>query len=232
MASAVGVTFRIIKSRSVEIGPIDVCFGALSGDKSDMTTCPLSARRVYIAKRRAFASSKPRLTPNASGAGRSIRTHQMCQDKDTSNAVVRPPVAWILALVAGVAADRFYPLRFVPASVPGAWVGGAIFAIALALAIWAIVTIRNAGTQVETYKPTTTIVANGPYRLTRNPIYLAMVIGLIGLAIAFDSLWIVVTLVPFYLVIRYGVVAREEAYLERKFGDVYRGYKSRVRRWL
>jgi len=156
----------------------------------------------------------------------------MSQDTDTSNAAVRPPVAWLLALAAGVAADQLYPLRFVPASVPGAWVGGAIFAIAFALAIWAIVTIRNAGTQVETYKPTTTIVANGPYRLTRNPIYLAMVLGLIGLAIAFDSLWIVVTLVPFYLVIRYGVVAREEAYLERKFGDVYRGYKSRVRRWL
>jgi protein-S-isoprenylcysteine O-methyltransferase Ste14 len=157
---------------------------------------------------------------------------QMSQHTDTSNAAVRPPVAWLLALAAGVAADQLYPLRFVPASVPGAWVGGAIFAIAFALAIWAIVTIREAGTQVETYKPTTTIVANGPYRLTRNPIYLAMVLGLIGLAIAFDSLWIVVTLVPFYLVIRYGVVAREEAYLERKFGDVYRGYKSRVRRWL
>jgi hypothetical protein len=63
----------------------------------------------------------------------------MCQDTDTSNAVVRPPIAWILALAAGVAADQLYPLRFVPASVPGAWVGGAIFA----LAIWAIVTIRN-----------------------------------------------------------------------------------------
>jgi protein-S-isoprenylcysteine O-methyltransferase Ste14 len=156
----------------------------------------------------------------------------MSQDTDTSNALVRPPVAWLLALAAGAGADQLYPLRFVPASVPAAWIGGAIFAIAFALAIWAIVTIRNAGTQVETYKPTTTIVANGPYRLTRNPIYLAMVLGLIGLAIAFDSLWIVVTLVPFYLVIRYGVVAREEAYLERKFGDVYRGYKSRVRRWL
>ena len=59
-----------------------------------------------------------------------------------------------------------------------------------------------------------------------------MVLGLIGLAIAFDSLRILVTLVLFYLVIRYGVVAREEAYLERKFGYVYLGYKSRVRRWL
>ena len=156
----------------------------------------------------------------------------MCQDTDTSNAMVRPPIAWILALAAGVAAAWLYPLRFVPASVPGVWVGGAIFAIALALAIWAIVTIRQAGTQVETYKPTTAIVANGPYRFTRNPIYLAMVLGLIGLAIAFDSLWILATLVLFYLVIRYGVVAREEAYLERKFGDVYRRYRSRVRRWL
>ena len=80
----------------------------------------------------------------------------MCQDTDTSNTVVRPPIAWILALAAGVAAGQLYPLRFVPASVPGAWVGGAIFALAFALAIWAIVTIRKAGTQVETYKPTTT----------------------------------------------------------------------------
>ena len=72
----------------------------------------------------------------------------------------------------------------------------------------------------------------GPYRFTRNPIYLGMVLGQIGVAVAFDSLWILATLVVFYLVIRYGVVAREEAYLERKFGDVYLGYKSRVRRWL
>jgi protein-S-isoprenylcysteine O-methyltransferase Ste14 len=156
----------------------------------------------------------------------------MSQDPDNANAVVRPPIALVLALVAGLGADRLYPLRFVPESVSGAWVGGAIFALAFALAIWAIVTIRKAGTRVETYKPTTTIVVNGPYRFTRNPIYIGMFLGLIGLAIAFDSLWILATLALFYLVVRYGVVAREEAYLERKFGDVYLGYKSRVRRWL
>jgi protein-S-isoprenylcysteine O-methyltransferase Ste14 len=66
----------------------------------------------------------------------------------------------------------------------------------------------------------------------RNPIYLGMVLGLIGLAIAFNSLWLLMTLVPFALVIRYGVITREEAYLERKFGDVYRRYRARVRRWL
>jgi protein-S-isoprenylcysteine O-methyltransferase Ste14 len=80
--------------------------------------------------------------------------------------------------------------------------------------------------------PTTTIVDAGPYRFTRNPIYLGMIVGLVGLAIAFDSLWLLVAVMPFALVIRYGVVAREEAYLERKFGDVYGPYRSRVRRWL
>jgi protein-S-isoprenylcysteine O-methyltransferase Ste14 len=151
---------------------------------------------------------------------------------DTSNAVIRPPVAWALAFVAGLALDWLYPLPFVPASMPVAWFGGAVFAIGFALAIWAIVTIRKAGTNVETVKPTTTIVASGPYRFTRNPIYVGMFLGQTGFAIGFNSLWLLATLVPFYVVIRYGVVAREESYLERKFGGVYPHYKSRVRRWL
>src|SRR5262245_12473911 len=92
--------------------------------------------------------------------------------------------------------------------------------------------ITRGGSNVPTNLPTTAIVESGPYRFTRNPIYLGQFLGLIGLAIAFDNLWLLIMLVPFALVIRYGVVAREEAYLERKFGDVYRGYRSRVRRWL
>jgi protein-S-isoprenylcysteine O-methyltransferase Ste14 len=97
---------------------------------------------------------------------------------------------------------------------------------------WAITTIRRAGTRVETYKPTAAIVENGPYRFTRNPIYLGMFLGQAGLATGFNSAWILAMLVPFYFVIRFGVIAREEAYLEHKFGEVYLAYKSRVRRWL
>jgi protein-S-isoprenylcysteine O-methyltransferase Ste14 len=85
---------------------------------------------------------------------------------------------------------------------------------------------------VPTNRPTTAIVERGPYRFTRNPIYMGMFGGLIGLGIAFDNLWLPLMLVPFALVIRYGVVAREEAYLERKFGDAYRQYRARVRRWV
>ena len=107
-----------------------------------------------------------------------------------------------------------------------------VFAAVFALAIWAIVTLSRAGTRVETTEPTMTIVTHGPYRFARNPIYVGMFLGQTGLAIGFDNLWILAMLIPFYLVLRYGVVAREEAYLERKFGEVYSDYKSHVRRWF
>ena len=151
---------------------------------------------------------------------------------DNANTLIRPPIALLLALAAGLALNWFYPLPFVPAGALHVWIGAAIFALGLALAAWAIVTFRAAGTRVETYKPTTAIVEGGPYRLTRNPIYSGMFAGLTGLAVAFNSLWLLAALAAFIAIIRFGVVAREEAYLERKFGDAYRAYKSRVRRWL
>ena len=151
---------------------------------------------------------------------------------DRANVVIQPPLAWALAFVAGLAVDWFYPSPFVPTAIPRAWIGGGVFAVGLALAIWAIVAIRKAGTRVEVNKPTTAIVADGPYKFTRNPIYIGMFLGQAGLAIGFDNLWVIAMLVPFYLVIRYGVIAREETYLARKFDAVYIVYKSRVRRWL
>jgi protein-S-isoprenylcysteine O-methyltransferase Ste14 len=135
-------------------------------------------------------------------------------------------------VLAGLALNWLMPLPFVPAVVPAGWLGAIVFAIALALVAWAIATITWAGSNVPTNRPTTTVVDTGPYHFTRNPIYLGMVLGLISLAIAFNSLWLLLTLAPFALAIRFGVVAREEAYLERKFGDVYRRYCARVRRWL
>lgn len=152
--------------------------------------------------------------------------------QDNSSAAVRPPIAWALAVIVGLGLDRLHPLPFLPAAVPTGWVGGIVFLAGLALLIWAASTFRRAGTEVQTSQPTTRIVTRGPYRYSRNPIYVGMFLGLIGLAIAFDNLWLIAVLVPFYFVIRYGVIAREEAYLERKFGDIYRAYKAHVGRWL
>jgi len=151
---------------------------------------------------------------------------------DTAQVIIRPPLAWGLAAIAGLALNWLMPLPFLPADLPPGWLGAMVFVLALALFAWAIVTITRAGSNVPTNRTTTTIVESGPYRFTRNPIYLGMFLGLIRLAIAFDNLWPLVMLVPFVLVIRYGVVGRKEAYLDRKFGDIYRGYRSRVRRWL
>ncbi|RDI58724.1 methyltransferase family protein [Microvirga subterranea] len=156
----------------------------------------------------------------------------MTDTTDTAHVLIRPPIAWGLAILAGLALDRLVPLRFLPDEVPAGLLGAVVFVLALALGVWAVVTMTRAGTNVPTNRPTTAIVESGPYRFARNPIYLGMILGLIGLSVAFDTLWLLVALVPFWLVIRYGVVAREEAYLERRFGDVYRAYSSRVRRWL
>jgi protein-S-isoprenylcysteine O-methyltransferase Ste14 len=127
----------------------------------------------------------------------------MTDAADRSNAIIRPAIAWALAFLAGLALDWLYPLRVVAASVPAALVGGVVFAAGFALGIWAIVTIRKAGSQVETTKPTTAIVTGGPYRFTRNPIYIGMFLGQTGIGIGFDSLWLLAMLAPFYLVIRY-----------------------------
>jgi len=156
----------------------------------------------------------------------------MADRTDTAHVIIRPPLAWGLTVLAGLALNWLLPLPFLPTDLPAGWVGAMVFVGALALFVWAIMTMTRAGSNVPTNRPTTTIVETGPYRLSRNPIYLGMVLGLIGLAIASDNLWPLLVLVPFALVIHYGVVVREEAYLDRKFGDVYRGYRSRVRRWL
>jgi protein-S-isoprenylcysteine O-methyltransferase Ste14 len=156
----------------------------------------------------------------------------MSENSETAQVLVRPPVAWAVAVVSGFALDSLEPLPFVPEDWPGGLIGAVAFVLALALALWAMDTMTTAGTNVPTNRPTTAMVEGGPYRFTRNPIYLGMFGGLIGLGIAFDTFWLPAMLVPFALVIRYGVVAREEAYLERKFGEDYRGYRRRVRRWL
>jgi protein-S-isoprenylcysteine O-methyltransferase Ste14 len=169
-----------------------------------------------------------------------VHRSAMADTADTANVIVRPPIAWALAVLAGLALNWLMPLPFLPAVVSAGWLGAIVFVLALLLVAWAmlllvawaITTMTRAGSNVPTNLPTTTIVEAGPYRFTRNPIYLGMVLGLIGLAIAFNSLWLLMTLALFALVIRYGVITREEAYLERKFGDVYRRYRARVRRWL
>jgi protein-S-isoprenylcysteine O-methyltransferase Ste14 len=96
----------------------------------------------------------------------------------------------------------------------------------------AVRAFRNAGTNVETPKPATTLVTSGIYARSRNPMYVALALLFAGTAVLADSGWLALLLLPFLGVLRVGVIAREERYLERKFGEPYRAYRARVRRWL
>ena len=81
-------------------------------------------------------------------------------------------------------------------------------------------------------RPTTAIVSDGPFRISRNPIYLGFTCITLGCALWLNALWVLLVLVPVLFVVQYGVIRREERYLEGKFGGQYLEYKARVRRWL
>jgi len=146
--------------------------------------------------------------------------------------MIHPPVALAIGTIAGFGLNWLFPLPFVPPSLPRAWIGLVLFLAGIFLAAWSARTFRKADTNVLTSQSASTIVTTGPYGFSRNPIYVGMFLGLGGFAIAFNTLWFLAVLIAMVFVIRFGVIAREEIYLESKFGTRYLEYKARVRRWL
>jgi protein-S-isoprenylcysteine O-methyltransferase Ste14 len=104
--------------------------------------------------------------------------------------------------------------------------------LGVGLAAWGRITLVKGGTNVSPLKPTTAIVTAGPFRFTRNPLYVGVMTLLLGLSLALGTWWGLIVIVPLLLILHHGVVLREEAYLERKFGESYLKYQSEVRRYL
>jgi protein-S-isoprenylcysteine O-methyltransferase Ste14 len=154
------------------------------------------------------------------------------QTEDRANVVIRPPLFWFILVGAGYGLSRLLPWRFVPDGWPEIWIGAGVFAAGLLIAFWSFRQFNNFRADVDTHTPSSALVDSGPFAISRKPIYCGMFLGVVGAAIAADSLWIILGLVIWYSVMRYGVIGREEAYLERHFGAPYLRYKSRVRRWL
>src|SRR3972149_4455904 len=123
------------------------------------------------------------------------------ETKDNPGVIIHPPIALLIAFVVGLVLEWLRPLPFVPASIPSFWVGVLLFAAGFALLIWAFLSFRKAGTNVQTSEPATTIVERGPYGFSRNPIYSGMFLALTGLAIGFDSPWGVGVVVSVFLVL-------------------------------
>jgi protein-S-isoprenylcysteine O-methyltransferase Ste14 len=148
--------------------------------------------------------------------------------------IARPPILFLTALLLGFVSDRLLPVPFaVSGETTVHWViAGSLILIGFGLAAAGIGDLSRAGTPVPTNEPTRALATTGMHGWSRNPIYVGMFLIYGGIAVAARSPWALIFTLPLAITIRYGVVAREEAYLERRFGDAYRDYKSRVRRWL
>ena len=142
--------------------------------------------------------------------------------------IVRPPLVYIGAIAAGFLLHGAWPISLGL----GAPLGAAAMLLALALFAWAVRTLRRAGTPVPGDRPTTAVVRAGPFRYSRNPIYLAFSLLHFGIACWMDSAWLLLTLLPAVALMAMVVIPREERYLAARFASEYLPYKSAVRRWL
>ena len=153
---------------------------------------------------------------------------------DTAGVIVRPPLLFLGTLTAGLTLDALLGWSLAaPAAEPLLWtVGGVMIGLGVTIFAAAVRNFARAATPVQGTKPTEVLVTTGIHGWSRNPIYLGMFLIYAGIGTAARSPSTLILTLPLAIIMRYGVVAREEAYLERRFGDAYRSYKSRVRRWL
>jgi len=150
---------------------------------------------------------------------------------DNPGVVVRPPLLYGAAFLAVLVLRWFWPLPIVGHRMT-LWSGLALMGLGIAIIVPGRRGLEAAGTNVNPALPTTAIVTSGPYRFSRNPLYVGVTLVYVGLTMLFNTWWGVFLLVPILLVMHCGVVLREERYLEQKFGETYRQYCSRVRRYL
>lgn len=146
-----------------------------------------------------------------------------------------PPLIPLATILAGVGLQRLWPLPagFLPGAPLRQWIGwGIIAAAVLVLGLWPVVLFRRSGQSELPWRPTPSIIEAGPFRMTRNPMYLQMVLICIGFGVVFANPWILLLTPACAWALYHWAIRHEEAYLERKFGQAYLDYKHRVRRWI
>ncbi len=153
------------------------------------------------------------------------------EKKDIAGVIAPPPLIYLAAIIVALGLEWAARADAGLGRI-GLWVGGVLIALAVIIAVLARRQFLKGVTSVRVEVPSTAILSTGPYRFSRNPLYLSLAMLQVGIGLALGFAWIVVMVVPAILVIRFGVIAREERYLERKFGEEYVNYKNRVRRWF
>jgi len=156
-------------------------------------------------------------------------------DNESPGVIFPPPLILLTFLAAGSLLQFIFPLSLLaPFSVGSLqFYGGlAIMLSGIGLAIWGVRTFSKAGTNVATHQAALLVVVGGPYKFTRNPMYMGMQILLVGVGIMFSSEWFLLLWPVFFIILRFGVVAREERYMKDKFGEQYVALLNNTRRWI
>ena len=153
------------------------------------------------------------------------------EPQDNPGVIAFPPMIYGSALLIGLTLHYFVPIQFL-AGAPSIWLGSLFISVAGPVILSAVRVIRRAKTAFDLRKPTTSIVTEGAFRMSRNPAYLALTLLYLGIASLINSIWVLLMVVPTVFVMQRGVVKREERYLVRKFGQEYIRYKEQVRRWI
>lgn len=148
--------------------------------------------------------------------------------------IARPPVLYLACLILGLLLDRLLPLPLIlPENAVMRWaVAAGLMVIGLAILAAGVRNFSRAATPVPSNQPVRALVTTGIHGRSRNPMYVGMLLLYAGIGIGARSPWVLILALPLVVILRYRVVAREERYLEQRFGDAYRDYKARVRRWL
>ncbi|HUA37833.1 MAG TPA: isoprenylcysteine carboxylmethyltransferase family protein [Candidatus Sulfopaludibacter sp.] len=150
---------------------------------------------------------------------------------DTPGVMACPPSVFLGALAAGLFLHWLAPVQPFPLILSQS-LGGAFCLAGITVGIWGGTTMRRAGTNARPGRPVTALVTGGPFRFSRNPLYLSLTALYLGVTLLFDAIWPLATLLPALAVVHWRIVLREEQFLESRFGDAYRAYKARVHRWL
>ncbi|WP_439579061.1 methyltransferase family protein [Elioraea sp.] len=153
---------------------------------------------------------------------------------DPPPVVAHPPVLYGGALLLALALEWLVPLAPLVAWPDGLRHGAAsmLMVFGLCIAGWSAWLFHRAGTGIPTWHAARRLVVKGPYAISRNPMYLGVTAAYAGLALALANAWALLLLAPVLVMMDRGVIAREEPYLEARFGQPYRDYSARVRRWL
>lgn len=156
---------------------------------------------------------------------------ELQDNQDNPGVIAPPPLIFAVTLAVGLLLQRFFPKKFLPRRA-GIIPGAICIGLASVIVGSGFQAMRKAHTNIDPREPATTVVTDGPFRYTRNPLYLGLTLTYAGISFLSNALWAILLLPVVLVVMTYGVIKREERYLEQKFGEQYLSYKAKVRRWF